>query len=56
VAYGARFRDQGFTAKVLEVANRFLHEPIRMDGANYLLPEASGLGADLDLAALPFSR
>ena len=37
-----------FNPRVLEVANRFLGEPIRMDGASYVIPTRPGLGIDID--------
>jgi galactonate dehydratase len=33
-----------YNPRVLEVANRFLAEPIVLDGANYVVPERPGLG------------
>ncbi len=36
-----------FNPNVLTIANRFLEEPIRMDGENYFVPEAAGLGVML---------
>jgi galactonate dehydratase len=33
-----------YNPRVLEVANRFLAEPIALDGASYVLPERPGLG------------
>jgi len=37
-----------FNPQVLEMANRFLREPLVMDGAAYRIPDRSGLGIDLD--------
>jgi D-galactarolactone cycloisomerase len=36
-----------FNPNVLTVANRFLEDPIGMDGTNYVVPGAPGLGANM---------
>jgi D-galactarolactone cycloisomerase len=36
-----------FNPNVLTVANRFLEDPIRMNGANYIVPDAPGLGVNM---------
>ncbi len=36
-----------YNPNVLTMANRFLEEPIRMDGASYIVPDATGLGISL---------
>jgi galactonate dehydratase len=36
-----------YNPQVVETANRFLAEPIRLDGAAYLVPQAPGLGVTL---------
>ncbi len=36
-----------FNPSVLETANRFLREPIRMEGAAYIVPRTPGLGIDI---------
>ena len=41
-----------YNPKVLEVANRFLREPLRLDGPNWIVPHGPGLGVDVDEAAL----
>jgi galactonate dehydratase len=41
-----------YNPRVLEVANRFLAEPIQMDGPNYVLPERPGLGVVFDREGL----
>lgn len=37
-----------FNPQVLDMANRFLRDPLTMDGAAYRIPERPGLGIDLD--------
>jgi D-galactarolactone cycloisomerase len=37
-----------FNPQVLDMANRFLREPLAMEGAAYRIPERPGLGIDLD--------
>jgi len=41
-----------YNPKVLEVANRFLRQPIRLEGPCYEVPRTPGLGADIDEDAL----
>jgi galactonate dehydratase len=41
-----------YNPRVLEVANRYLKSPLRIEGATYLLPEEPGLGIELDEAAI----
>jgi D-galactarolactone cycloisomerase len=41
-----------YNPRVLEVANRFLAEPIRLDGPNYVVPERPGLGVFFDREGL----
>jgi len=36
-----------YNPSVLTMANRFLEEPIRMDGASYIVPASTGLGVTL---------
>ncbi len=36
-----------FNPNVLRVANSFLEEPLRMDGENYVVPDAPGLGVNI---------
>ncbi len=36
-----------YNPKVLEVANRFVDEPIRLEGASYVVPDRPGLGIDV---------
>jgi len=38
-----------YNPQVLQVANRYLHEPLRMEGNAYSLPDRPGLGVDLRL-------
>jgi galactonate dehydratase len=38
-----------FNPSVLSIANQYLKEPIRMEGANYLLPSSAGLGVNMSL-------
>lgn len=38
-----------YNPQVLDVANRYLHEPLRMEGNAYSLPDRPGLGIDLRL-------
>ena len=38
-----------YNPQVLQVANRYLREPLRMEGNAYALPERPGLGIDLRL-------
>jgi galactonate dehydratase len=37
-----------FNPQVLDMANRFLREPLKMEDAAYRIPERPGLGIDLD--------
>lgn len=37
-----------YNPRVFEIANRFLREPLRMDGANYVVPEGAGLGIEMN--------
>ena len=41
-----------YNPRVLETANRFLRDPLRLEGASYIVPETSGLGVDLDESVL----
>jgi galactonate dehydratase len=41
-----------YNPRVLEVANRFLREPLRLDGASYVVPDGPGLGVEVDETAL----
>mgnify|MGYP003487774898 CR=1 FL=1 len=36
-----------YNPKVVEMANRFLKEPVRLEGAEYLIPQGPGLGVEL---------
>ena len=36
-----------FNPNVIETANRYLAEPLRMEAARYLLPEGDGLGVEI---------
>ena len=36
-----------FNPNVLKMANSFLEEPIRMEGTNYVVPDAPGLGVNM---------
>jgi D-galactarolactone cycloisomerase len=45
-----------YNPRVLEVANRFMRESIVMEGAAYRVPSCPGLGAEIDVDALPVSR
>jgi D-galactarolactone cycloisomerase len=36
-----------FNPNVVETANRYLEEPLRMDGAAYVVPEGPGLGVSI---------
>jgi galactonate dehydratase len=42
-----------YNPQVLSVANRFLVEPLRMEGSCYAMPEGPGLGIEVDAAVLP---
>jgi galactonate dehydratase len=42
-----------YNPQVLTVANRFLHEPIRMEGNCYLVPQGPGLGIEINESVLP---
>jgi D-galactarolactone cycloisomerase len=41
-----------FNPGVLKMANGFLEEPLRMDGENYVVPDAPGLGVNASLRGL----
>jgi galactonate dehydratase len=36
-----------FNPNVIETANRYLAEPLRMEGAQYRVPDAAGLGVEI---------
>ena len=38
-----------YNPSVLAMANQYLHEPIRLEGSSYIIPQQSGLGVDLHL-------
>jgi D-galactarolactone cycloisomerase len=41
-----------YNPRILEVANRFLREPIGLDGSRWVIPHGPGLGVEIDEAGL----
>jgi L-alanine-DL-glutamate epimerase-like enolase superfamily enzyme len=46
-AVAARCELCEYNPKVLEVANRFLREPLAMKGTEYVVPRGPGLGVEI---------